>query len=55
VNSCEVDQQFPIEVQQLVDELLGNGAYKPGYARTFWEGCTHGFAVRGDMVSDMLP
>ena len=31
------------------DELLGDGKYKPGYSRTYWEGCTHGFAVRGDM------
>lgn len=45
-----MDRQFPPEKQKVVDELLGNGKYAPGYERTYWEGCVHGFAVRGDMV-----
>ncbi|EKM50541.1 uncharacterized protein PHACADRAFT_263879 [Phanerochaete carnosa HHB-10118-sp] len=49
INSCTIDTQFPIESQQKTDELLGNGQYKAGYERTYWEGCTHGFAVRGDL------
>ena len=32
------------------DEIFGDGKYAPGYYRTYWEGCTHGFTVRGDMV-----
>ncbi|KAF8592232.1 dienelactone hydrolase [Ramaria rubella] len=32
------------------DKLLGDGKYTPGYKRVHWEGCTHGFAVRGDMA-----
>ncbi|KLO06748.1 alpha/beta-hydrolase [Schizopora paradoxa] len=48
-NTCEVDQAFPIESQAKADELLGDGKYKPGYLRTYWKGCTHGFAVRGDI------
>ena len=48
-NTCEIDRAFPTESQKLADELLGEGKYKPGYSRTYWEGCTHGFAVRGDM------
>ena len=41
---------FPKEAQAIADEILGGGKYAPGYVRTYWEGCTHGFAVRGDLV-----
>jgi len=51
VHSCTVDQQFPIPAQAATDMILGNGQFAPGYERTYWEGCTHGFTVRGD-VSD---
>lgn len=50
INSCETDSQFPPEKQKIADELLGGGKYAPGYERTYWDGCSHGFAVRGDMV-----
>ena len=50
INSCTVDQMFPHEAQEKTDAILGDGQYAPGYKRTYWEGCTHGFAVRGDMV-----
>ncbi|EJD49375.1 alpha/beta-hydrolase [Auricularia subglabra TFB-10046 SS5] len=49
INSCEFDEQFPPELQEKTDALLGGGKYKPGYERTYWPGCTHGFAVRGDL------
>ncbi|KAI8985543.1 alpha/beta-hydrolase [Trametes punicea] len=49
INSCETDSQFPQEAQAKADEILGGGKFQPGYVRTYWEGCTHGFAVRGDM------
>lgn len=55
INSCTFDEQFPHEAQQKTDEILGSGLYEPGYKRTYWEGCTHGFSVRGDLVSAMLP
>lgn len=48
-NTCEADPQFSQESQKIADEILGGGKYKPGYERTYWEGCRHGFAVRGDM------
>ncbi len=51
INSCEVDQQFPPEKQAITDEILGGGKFAPGYERTYWDGCVHGFAVRGDLVS----
>jgi dienelactone hydrolase len=53
INSCEVDNAFPADAQKAVDALLGDGQYTPGYERTYWPGCTHGFAVRGDMVSSV--
>ncbi|EMD39197.1 hypothetical protein CERSUDRAFT_112874 [Gelatoporia subvermispora B] len=49
INSCEVDPAFPREIQQKADEIFGGGKFAPGYKRTYWDGCTHGFAVRGDM------
>ncbi|KAG1738862.1 Alpha/Beta hydrolase protein [Suillus paluster] len=49
INSCETDQQFPIAAQAQADEILGNGKFAPGYKREYFPGCTHGFAVRGDM------
>lgn len=51
INSCEVDRQFPPEKQKVADDILGGGQFAPGYERTYWDGCTHGFAVRGDLVS----
>ncbi|KAI0795811.1 alpha/beta-hydrolase [Abortiporus biennis] len=49
INSCEVDQQFPADAQGKADEIFGGGKFAPGYERTYWPGCVHGFAVRGDM------
>ncbi|GLB43348.1 putative dienelactone hydrolase family protein [Lyophyllum shimeji] len=49
INSCTVDQQFPLEAQAKADEIFGNGKFAPGYKREYFEGCTHGFAVRGDL------
>jgi dienelactone hydrolase len=49
INSCTVDSQFPLEAQAKADEIFGNGKFAPGYKREYFEGCTHGFAVRGDM------
>ncbi|KAG6861256.1 hypothetical protein C0995_002064 [Termitomyces sp. Mi166 len=49
LNTCTVDQQFPIESQAMADKILGDGKFVPGYKREYFDGCTHGFAVRGDM------
>ncbi|KAH7924311.1 alpha/beta-hydrolase [Leucogyrophana mollusca] len=49
INSCTVDQQFPLESQAVADKILGDGKFAPGYVREYFEGCTHGFAVRGDL------
>ncbi|TRM69649.1 Alpha/Beta hydrolase protein [Schizophyllum amplum] len=48
VESCENDVMFPQEKQTAMDAILGEGKFAPGYKREYWEGCTHGFAVRGD-------
>lgn len=42
---------FPADAQGATDKILSGGAFAPGYERTYWEGCTHGFSVRGDLVS----
>ncbi|KII87452.1 hypothetical protein PLICRDRAFT_142740 [Plicaturopsis crispa FD-325 SS-3] len=49
INSCPIDRAYPPEKQKLGDEILGDGKFAPGYERKHWEGCTHGFAVRGDL------
>ena len=51
INSCDNDQMFPIPAQAKADEILGGGKFAPGYQRVHWEGCHHGFTVRGDLVS----
>ena len=47
INSCEVDSRFPKEAQETADEILGK--FAPGYKREYFGGCSHGFAVRGDL------
>ena len=49
INSCTIDSQFPLESSAIADEIFGNGKFAPGYKREHFEGCTHGFAVRGDL------
>ncbi|KAJ7812098.1 dienelactone hydrolase [Mycena olivaceomarginata] len=53
INSCEVDKPFPQEAQTQADAILGGGKFAPGYHREYFPGCSHGFAVRGD-ISDPL-
>ncbi|GBE86631.1 alpha/beta-hydrolase [Sparassis latifolia] len=48
INSCETDPMFPQDAQAKADELFASG-FAPGYKRLFWEGCAHGFSVRGDL------
>jgi len=54
INSCDIDKPFPAEAQAKADELLGDGKYKAGYKRAHWEGCNHGFAVRGDLSNPKI-
>ncbi|KAF8552883.1 alpha/beta-hydrolase [Imleria badia] len=50
INSCETDQMFPLESQAQADTILGGGTQTSElYRREYFAGCTHGFAVRGDM------
>ncbi|KAH9940881.1 uncharacterized protein BXZ73DRAFT_98713 [Epithele typhae] len=50
LNSCEFDEMFPQAEAEKADDILGGGKFAPGYERTHWEGCHHGYAVRGDMT-----
>ncbi|KAG1801754.1 dienelactone hydrolase [Suillus variegatus] len=54
INSCEVDEKFPVEAQTQADEIFGDGKFAPGYKREYFPGCTHGFAVRGDMSDPLI-
>ncbi|OAX43193.1 hypothetical protein K503DRAFT_766074 [Rhizopogon vinicolor AM-OR11-026] len=54
INSCTVDSQFPPEAQAKADEILGGGRFVPGYKREYFDGCEHGFAVRGDMSNEKV-
>jgi len=54
INSCEFDSSFASEAQAKADELLGDGKYQAGYKRAHWEGCSHGFAVRGNMSNPKI-
>ncbi|KAH7885747.1 Alpha/Beta hydrolase protein [Phlebopus sp. FC_14] len=49
INSCTTDQMFPTEAQAQADAILSGGSFAPGYKREYFDGCSHGFAVRGDM------
>lgn len=44
-NTCETDGMFGPDAQKKADEILGDDK---NYQRTYAEGCSHGFAVRGD-------
>ncbi|KAH7877336.1 uncharacterized protein C8R40DRAFT_1159771 [Lentinula edodes] len=49
LNTCTVNEQFPLPAQSQADVLFGEGKFTPGYKREYFDGCTHGFAVRGDL------
>ena len=48
INSCEIDPVFGSDKQTKAKELFKG--FGPGFSMPYFEGCTHGFAVRGDMV-----
>jgi len=47
INSCEDDEMFPKSAGEAADKKFAN--FAPGYRRTYYEGASHGFAVRGDV------
>jgi dienelactone hydrolase len=50
INSCELDDAFPQSFAETADQKFAN--FAPGYRRTHYEGASHGFAVRGDIVRE---
>ncbi|KAJ4482065.1 hypothetical protein J3R30DRAFT_3218777, partial [Lentinula aciculospora] len=44
-----VDGQFPQTAQSQADAIFSGGNFSPGYKREYFDGCTHGFAVRGEL------
>jgi len=50
INSCTIDKRFPHDAQVKADEIIGGGnQFTDTYRREYFEGCSHGFAVRGDL------
>ncbi|KAF8205284.1 Alpha/Beta hydrolase protein [Mycena galopus ATCC 62051] len=47
INGCTHDPVFPPEDQEKADEILAD--FAPGYKRAYWEGASHGFALKGDL------
>ena len=48
INTCEDDELFPKSMAEEADKKFAS--FAPGYRRTYYEGVSHGFAVRGDLV-----
>jgi dienelactone hydrolase len=48
INSCEEDNAFPKDFAEAADKKFAS--FAPGYRRTYYEGASHGFTVRGDLV-----
>ncbi|KAJ7483315.1 dienelactone hydrolase endo-1,3,1,4-beta-D-glucanase [Mycena latifolia] len=48
INGCTFDTVFPPEAQAQADTIFAD--FAPGYKREYFDGCTHGFAVRGDLT-----
>ena len=54
INSCTFDSQFPLEASAQADKIFGDGKFTPGYKREHFEGCEHGFTVRGDVSNPKI-
>ncbi|KAI0073690.1 alpha/beta-hydrolase [Panus rudis PR-1116 ss-1] len=54
MNTGEFDTLFPIPSRDKAVEILGNGKFSPGFEWTYWPGCRHGFAVRGDLSNPLV-
>ncbi|KAI5994328.1 hypothetical protein EDD15DRAFT_2387751 [Pisolithus albus] len=47
------DTELSPSQQEEIDGIFcGDKPYPPGYKRKCWDGCPHGFAVRGDMLDE---
>ncbi|KAF8480350.1 alpha/beta-hydrolase [Russula ochroleuca] len=47
INSCDDDDMFPKSLGEAADKKFAS--FAPGYHRNYYEGASHGFAVRGDL------
>ncbi|KAI0070435.1 alpha/beta-hydrolase [Panus rudis PR-1116 ss-1] len=48
INAAEIDDAFPAPARRQTVDILGDGKFAPGFELKLWEGCRHGFVVRGD-------
>ncbi|SGY84611.1 BQ5605_C009g05707 [Microbotryum silenes-dioicae] len=54
INACETDRTWPRDQQDKAEEMMGGGRYAPGWKQNYYPGCTHGFAVRGDITDQRI-
>ncbi|KAG1738863.1 uncharacterized protein EDB91DRAFT_1249022 [Suillus paluster] len=54
INACKNDRSFPAESQAKAGEISGDGKFAPGYRLEYFPGCTHEFAVRGDLTDPLV-
>jgi len=52
INTCEDDELFPKAMAEEADKKFAS--FAPGYRRTYYEGVSHGFAVRGDLSNPKI-
>ncbi|KAJ7876844.1 chlorocatechol-degradation protein [Mycena leptocephala] len=52
INGCTHDPVFPPQDQEKADQILAD--YAPGYKREYWEGASHGFALKGDLSDPIM-
>ncbi|KAJ4476087.1 dienelactone hydrolase endo-1,3,1,4-beta-D-glucanase [Lentinula edodes] len=45
LDTCTVNEQFPLPAQSHADVIFGEGKFTPGYKPEYFDGCTHGFAT----------
>ncbi|KAF4610804.1 hypothetical protein D9613_006672 [Agrocybe pediades] len=54
MHTCPIDSQFPPSAANAADSILGNGKFAPGYVRLNYDGCRHGFTIRGDLSDPVV-
>jgi hypothetical protein len=54
LNTNPEDPQLSAEGRAQADSILGGGKFAPGYKRAHYEGCKHGFGLRGDLSNPQV-
>ena len=49
MNTNPEDPQLSAENRAIAVGILGGGKFAPGFKHVYYDGCGHGFAIRGDL------